>query len=98
MLQNELLETCMILLMTCHFYLNIMTKFCTLPLEGVSATCGGNAGNEENRCGGCERLGNIEDDVLSRGSVCNIPQLVRLLPRNFLSDRFPYLDYLGNAT
>ena len=84
--------------MPCHCYLNIVTKFCTLFLEGVSSTCGGNTGNEENRCGGCERLGNIEDDVLSRGSVCNIPQLVRLLSRSFLSVRFLYLDHLGNAT
>jgi len=64
--------------------LSTVIKFCTHVIEKSCITCGGNAGDKGNRCGSCERLGNIEDDVLSRGSVCNIPQLVRLLSRNFL--------------
>ena len=68
--------------------LSSVIKFCTHVIEKSCITCGGNAGDRGNKCGSCERLGNIEDDVLSRGSVCNIPQLVRLLSRNFLSSRF----------
>jgi len=71
--QNKLLETCMIF----AYALSLLFEYCDRVLYSflgkASVTCGGNTGNKENRCGSCEGLGNIEDDVLSRGSVCNIP-------------------------
>ena len=61
-------------------------------LEGVRITCGENTGNKENRCGSCERLGNIEDDVPSRGSVCDIPNWYVLYFRKYLNYRLLHLD------